>query len=192
MYLCALNHDQPSVKSLKNHKMNKIFKVFFLFVVLFAINGAANAQTIKIAHVNTNEVMNAMPDKAKAEKNLETYYNELQEQLKTMYTEYQNKLQDYQSNAETMSNLVKQSKEKEIVDLESRISAFQANAETEFEQKRAELLAPLLDKIQKAIDAVGKEKGFTYILDVATGTTVFIGDGAVDVTKDVKGKLGIK
>ena len=47
-------------------------------------------------------------------------------------------------------------------------------------------------KIQKAIDAVGKEKGFTYILDVATGTTVFIGDGAVDVTKDVKGKLGIK
>ena len=91
-----------------------------------------------------------------------------------------------------MSNLVKQSKEKEIVDLESRISAFQANAETEFEQKRAELLAPLLDKIQKAIDAVGKEKGFTYILDVATGTTVFIGDGAVDVTKDVKGKLGIK
>ena len=172
--------------------MNKIFKVFFLFVAFFALNSVASAQTIKIAHVNTNEVMNAMPDKAKAEKKLETYYNELQEQLKGMYTEYQNKLQDYQSNAETMSNLVKQSKEKELVDLESRITAFQSNAESEFDNKRAELLAPLLEKIQNAINAVGKEKGYTYILDVATGTTVYIGTDAVDVTNDVKSKLGIK
>ena len=172
--------------------MNKIFKVFFLFVVMFAMNGFANAQTAKIAHVNTNEVMNAMPEKTKAEKNLEKYYNELQDQLKVMYTEYQTKLQEYQANAETMSNLVKQSKEKELVDLESRITAFQANAENEFENKRAELLAPLLDKIQNAINAVGKEKGYTYILDVATGAAVYIGTDAVDVTKDVKGKLGIK
>ena len=171
--------------------MNRIIKVFFLAAALFAVNGFASAQ-VKIAHVNTNEVMNAMPEKAKAEKTLENYYNELQEQLKVMYNEYTSKLQDYQANAETMSNLVKQSKEKELVDLESRITAFQANAENEFEAKRAELLAPLLDKIQTAINAVGKEKGFTYILDVATGTTVYIGTDAVDVTKDVKAKLGIK
>ena len=171
--------------------MNRILKVFFLCVAFFAFSGVASAQ-IKIAHVNTNEVMNAMPEKTKAEKDLENYYNELQEQLKTMYTEYQNKLQDYQANAETMSNLVKQSKEKELVDLESRITAFQANAENEFDAKRAELLAPLLEKIQNAINAVGKEKGFTYILDVATGTTVYIGTDATDVTKDVKSKLGIK
>ena len=172
--------------------MNKIFKVFFLFVILLGLNGFASAQTVKIAHVNTTEVMNAMPDKAKAEKSLENYYNELQEQLKVMYNEYTSKLQDYQSNAETMSNLVKQSKEKELVDLESRITAFQANAENEFEAKRAELLQPLLEKIQNAINSVGKEKGYTYILDVATGTTVYIGSDAVDVTKDVKAKLGIK
>ncbi|MBR6272293.1 MAG: OmpH family outer membrane protein [Bacteroidales bacterium] len=172
--------------------MNKIFKVFFLFVVMFAMNGFANAQTVKIAHVNTNEVMNAMPERTKAEKNLENYYNELQDQLKVMYTEYQTKLQEYQANAETMSNLVKQSKEKELVDIESRITAFQANAESEFENKRAELLAPLLEKIQNAINTVGKEKGYTYILDVATGAAVYIGTDAVDVTKDVKTKLGIK
>ena len=172
--------------------MNKIIRVFFLAAALFVMNGFVSAQTMKIAHVNTNEIMNDMPDRAKAEKNLENYYNELQEQLKTMLGEYQNKLQDYQSNAETMSNLVRQSKEKELVDLESRITAFQNNAEESFENKRAELLKPLLDKIQNAINAVGKEKGYTYIIDVATGATVYIGTDAVDVTKDVKAKLGIK
>ena len=48
--------------------MNKFFKVCLLFVAFFALNGVVNAQTVKIAHVNTNEVMNAMPEKAKAEK----------------------------------------------------------------------------------------------------------------------------
>jgi outer membrane protein len=109
-----------------------------------------------------------------------------------MLGEYQNKLQDYQANAESMSNLVKQSKEKELVDLESRITAFQSNAEESFDAKRAELLQPLLEKIQNAINAVGKEKGYTYIFDTATGATVYIGTDAVDVTKDVKAKLGVK
>ena len=172
--------------------MNKIARIFCLVIALFAFNGFASAQSAKIAHVNTNEVMNAMPEKTKAEKDLEKYYNELQEQLKTMATEYQNKVQDYQANAETMSNLVRQSKEKEIVDLESRITAFQSNAENEFDAKRAELLAPLLEKIQNAIDSVGKEKGYTYILDIATGAAVYIGNDAIDCTKDVKAKLGIK
>lgn len=172
--------------------MNKITKVLFLAAGLFLLNGFVSAQTLKIAHVNTSEIMNDMPERPKAEKDLENYYNELQEQLRVMYSEYQTKLQDYQTNAETMSNLVKQSKEKELVDLESRITAFQANAENEFDAKRAELLQPLLEKIQNAINAVGKEKGYTYIIDLATGTAVYVGADAIDITKDVKAKLGIK
>ena len=171
--------------------MNKLFKVLFLGVALFVMSGMAQAQ-VKIAHVNTAEILDAMPDKATAEKSLEKYYGELQSQLQAMGSEYQNKVQDYQSNEATMSNLVKQSKEKEIIDLQTRIQQFQANAEQEFEAKRAELLAPILEKIQNAINTVGKEKGYTYMLDLATGAAVYVGTDAVDATKDVKAKLGVK
>ena len=171
--------------------MKRVFKVLFLGIALFMMSGVANAQ-VKIAHVNTAEVLDAMPDKAKAEKSLEKYYDELQNQLQAMAKEYQTKMQDYEANQATMSNLVKQSKEKEIVDLQTRIQQFQINAEDEFANKRAELLKPMLDKIQNAINSVGKEKGYTYILDISTGATVYIGDNAVDCTKDVKTKLGIK
>ncbi len=163
----------------------------FLGVALFVMSGVANAQ-VKIAHVNTAEILDAMPDKAKAEKDLEKYYGELQSQLETMAKEYQTKMQDYEANQATMSNLVKQSKEKEIIDLQTRIQTFQANAENEFESKRAELLKPILDKIQTAINNVGKEKGYTYVLDLATGAAVFVGDDAINATNDVKAKLGIK
>ena len=171
--------------------MKRLFRVMFLGVALFVMSGMAQAQ-VKIAHVNTAEILDAMPDKAKAEKDLEKYYGELQSQLETMAKEYQAKMQDYEANQATMSNLVKQSKEKEIIDIQNRIQQFQANAEGEFEKKRAELLSPILEKIQNAINSVGKEKGYTYVLDLATGAAVFVGDDAVDATKDVKGKLGIK
>ena len=171
--------------------MNKVLKVLFLAVALFVANGFVSAQ-VKIAHVNTAEILDAMPDKAKAEKDLEKYYGDLEKQLQAMATEYQTKMQDYEANQATMSNLVKQSKEKEIMDLQGRIQQFQANAENDFESKRGELLAPILTKIQDAINAVGKEKGYTYILDLATGTVVFKAADAVDATKDVKAKLGIK
>lgn len=171
--------------------MKKLFRVMFLGVALFVMSGMTQAQ-VKIAHVNTAEILDAMPDKAKAEKDLEKYYGELQSQLQTMAQEYQTKMQDYEANQATMSNLVKQSKEKEIIDIQNRIQQFQANAESEFENKRAELLKPILDKIQNAINQVGKEKGYTYMLDLATGAAVYVGDDAVDATKDVKAKLGLK
>ena len=191
MYLCRLKSNKNGVKLLKINKMKKMFKVLFLGIALFVMSGVAQAQ-VKIAHVNTAEILDAMPDKAKAEKDLEKYYGELQSQLETMAKEYQAKMQDYEANQATMSNLVKQSKEKEIIDIQNRIQQFQANAEGEFEKKRAELLSPILEKIQNAINSVGKEKGYTYVLDLATGAAVFVGDDAVDATKDVKGKLGIK
>ena len=171
--------------------MKKLFRVLFMGIALFVMSGMAQAQ-VKIAHVNTAEILDAMPEKAKAEKELEKYYEELQSQLQAMAQEYQSKLQDYEANQASMSNLVKQSKEKEILDLQNRIQQFQANAEQEFENKRAELLKPILDKIQNAINAVGKEKGYTYILDLATGAAVYIGDDAVDANPAVKTKLGIK
>ena len=170
--------------------MKRVFKVLFLGIALFVMTGVANAQ-VKIAHVNTAEILDAMPDKAKAEQDVERSYTELQNQLQAMAREYQTKMQDYEANQATMSNLVRQSKEKEIVDLQTRIQQFQLNAEEEFEKKRAELLRPILDKIQNAINAVGREKGYTYIIDLATGAAVWVGTDAVDCSRDVRAKLGL-
>ena len=107
-----------------------------------------------------------------------------------MAQEYQSKVQDYEANQATMNNLVKQSKEKEINDLGNRIQQFQNNAAQELEAKSEELQKPIVDKVKKAIDAVAKEKGFTYVFD--SSIPVYIGTDAVDITKDVKSKLGIK
>ena len=171
--------------------MKKLFSLLATATLIVAFGISANAQSLKIGHIDSSKVMELLPERTQMEQELQSYYTELQGQLQTMANEYQNKLQDYEAQSATMSNLVRQSKEKEIVDLQNRIQEFQQNAETAFDQKRMDLLKPLIEKVQNAVNAVGKEKGFTYILDLATGATVYVGDNAVDITSDVKTKLGI-
>jgi Skp family chaperone for outer membrane proteins len=78
---------------------------------------------------------------------------------------------------------------KYIETLEKRIQEFQSNAEIAMQNKQVELLNPIIEKVQNAVNAVGQEKGFTYILDKTAGVVVFIGENAIDITADVKAKL---
>lgn len=172
--------------------MKKFINLLVAAVFVTALGFSANAQSPKLGHIDSSKILEALPERTTMEQELQTYYTELQSQLQTMASEYQSKVQEYEAQSATMSNLVRQSKEKEILDLQNRIQEFQQNAEAAFEQKRAELLKPLIEKIQNAVNSVGKEKSFTYIFDIATGATVYIGDNAVDITDMVKTKLGIK
>ena len=171
--------------------MKKLVKLFFAVVLTVGVSLGVNAQSSKIGHVDSGAIMEIMPERTKVEQDLQTYYGELQAELQAMAVEYQNKVQDYQANEATMSNLIRQSKEKEVMDLQTRIQEFEGNASVAFEEKRLELLTPLIEKVQNAVNTVGKEKGFTYILDKAVGAVVYIGDDAIDITSDVKAKLGL-
>lgn len=169
--------------------MKKLSKVLVLVVLALGIGFGANAQSQKIGHVDSQAIIDLMPEGVKIQQDLQTYYAELQAELQAMANEYQTKLKDYEANQATMSNILRQSKEKEIIDLQGRIQDFQANAESDFAAKQAELSKPMLDKIQKAIDDVAKEKGIAYVFEKTV--VLSISDGSIDVTADVKKKLGL-
>lgn len=169
--------------------MKKLTKVLVLLVLAMGIGFGANAQGMKIGYVDSQVIIDMMPESAKIQQDLQAYYSELQAQLQAMATEYQNKMRDYEANSATMSNILRQSKEKEIVDLQGRIQEFQAGAEADLAAKQEELSKPMLDKIKKAIDDVVKAKGLAYVFEKTV--ILSIGDSAIDVTADVKAKLGL-
>ena len=171
--------------------MKKLSKVLVLLVLAMGMGFAANAQSQKIAYVDSSVISESMPEAAKIQQDLQAYYAELQQEYQSMATELQNKYKDYQANEATMSPILRQSKEKELVDLQGRIQEFESNAESALAEKRVELMQPLLEKVQDAINKVGKEKGLTYVIDKALGVVVYIGDDAIDITPDVKNKLGL-
>ena len=169
--------------------MKKLSKVLFFIVLALGINWAANAQSQKIGYVDSQVIIDMMPEGAKIEQDLQAFYGELQTELQAMVTEYQNKMRDYEANQATMSNILRQSKEKEIMDLQGRIQEFQANAEGELAAKQEELTKAMLDMIKTAIDAVVKAKGLAYVFEKTM--VLSIGESAIDITADVKAKLGL-
>lgn len=169
----------------------KILSKVFLLVALVSIGTFASAQNLKIGYIDSNEIMGMMPERDTIENKLVNFEKQLENELRAMANEYQTKLGEYQNNLATMSNLIRQSKEKELTDLQTRIQDFQQNADVDYGERRNELLTPLINKVKKAIEDVGKENSYTYIIDSATGVLLHIGTGADNVTAKVKAKLGI-
>jgi len=163
-----------------------------MVIVLCSFMSIGFSQTnAKLGYIDSNELLEMMPGKDSVQTVLQDYGKALENQLQTMYAEYQTKVQDYQANANTMSDIIRQTKEKELADLETRIQTFQQQADTDLQEKQVELLQPILDKAKNAITAVAKENGYTYIFDVGTGAFLFYEKGD-NVLPLVKVKLGLQ
>lgn len=172
--------------------MKKIKKGFLLLAVALFISGFGFAQsTLKIGYINSTKLMSTMPEADSAQAQVKSYATGLQKQMQSMAQEYQNKVREYQNNVGTMSDLIRQTKEKEISDLQQRIQSFQASADKDVQKKQQELFQPIIAKVKAAIDAVGKENGYTYILDVSQGVVLYYAPGN-DITPLVKKKLHLK
>lgn len=172
--------------------MKTMRKGFLLLAITLLFTGMGFAQgTLKIGYLDSQKLMSMMPESDSAQAQVKRYAQSLQAQMQAMGNEYKNKVQDYQNNQGTMSDLIRQTKEKEITDLQQRIQAFQGSADQDIQKKQQDLYQPIVEKVKNAIEAVGKEYHYTYILDVSQGTVLFYANGD-DVLPLVKKKLGLK
>ena len=172
--------------------MKTIRKGFLLLAIALLFSGVGFAQgTLKIGYIDSNKLMSMMPESDSAQAQVKMYAQNLQKQMQVMGQEYQKKIQSYQANAGTMSDLIRQTKEKEIADLQQRIQAFQASADKDIQKKQQQLFQPIIQKVKNAIDAVGKEYHYNYILDVSQGVVLYYANGD-NVLPLVKKKLKLK
>jgi len=79
----------------------------------------------------------------------------------------------------------------ELADLQKRMQDFQTSAQQKIEAKSQEYMKPLYDRVHAAIDAIAKEKGYTYVLD-SSQTSLLVSPPADDMMVAVKAKMGIK
>jgi len=170
--------------------MKKALLIIGLAIVTVLGVSNAIAQNSKIGHINSNDLLELMPEKDQAAKDVEAFAKQLENQLKTMSAEYETKLRDYQSQQALMTEPVRQTKIQEITDLEQRIQQFQLTAQESLQKKEGEILKPIIDKAKKAIEDVAKEKGYDYILDTGLGVVLYHKSGD-DILPLVKKKLGL-
>uniref|UniRef100_UPI0040560BBB OmpH family outer membrane protein n=1 Tax=Alistipes sp. TaxID=1872444 RepID=UPI0040560BBB len=164
-------------------------KLFILAAALFAI-GTVSAQ--KFARVNLQEIVVAMPEFEQAQKNLEAFGKDLQEQMEQIQVEFNNKLADFQKNQGTMAASVKQMRQQELEQLQQRFSEFQQIAQQDFQKKEAELIEPVQKKANDAVNKVAKAAGYIAVFNTSVPSLAYFDEAQLtDIAPLVKKELGI-
>jgi outer membrane protein len=156
---------------------------------LLLITSAITAQELKFGHINVQELIMELPDKKDADTKLQAEAQILQDRLKVMSEEHEKKYRDYIAQRETMPELIRTTTEKEIQDIEQRLQNYQLMAQQTLQKKEQELYQPILEKVQRAIDAVGQEQGLIYIFDISSQVVLYHSEKSLDCGPLVKAKL---
>ncbi|TVT40339.1 OmpH family outer membrane protein [Hymenobacter setariae] len=158
---------------------------------------AAHAQApLKIGYTSVEYVLSQMPERKQIESDLKTYSSQLESQMKAKQTDFQTKLDAYQKATQggtPMTAVVKADREKELQTLQQGLQEFSSTAQQSLQQKQQQLLSPALDKIQKNIDLVANENGYTYVLNSDAGSSPILLHGPKDgdISDLILKKMGI-
>jgi outer membrane protein len=169
-------------------------KKLVMFIACGLLAGTVLAQTTapKIGYVNSALLLQSMPERVNADSSVAKYARSFQEQIDIMMKDYQAKVQTYQGSEKTMTDAMKEVKQKELEDLGNRIQSTQQSAQEKLQQKKQDVYSPILEKAEKAIKEVAKDKKYDFIFDISAGGVMLYGNEAYDITKEVKTKLGLK
>ena len=163
-------------------------KLIVAIVAIFTLSTASAQQ--KIGHLNSTEILQAMPEYKKMSEDLEKKKADYAKLMETMYGEYEKKQKEVQEGGDKMTQTVLDLKVQEIKDLEKRLSDFEQKAQQDLQKLAEEMMKPLQEKYMKGVKEIAKEQGYSYILDLAAGGVVYYPETGYDITEAVKTKIG--
>jgi len=169
--------------------MKNILRVAAIFIFCFAV--AANVQAQKFGYINSAALLAEMPKVKQADSNIEAYQKQLEKRYQQDVQALQQMYMDIQAKVNEGSLSPKQQEEEaaKLRTKEEEIRKFEADSQQQLLKKREELVQPILDEVNTAIQAVAKENGYQFIFDEQV---LLYKDPAMDITKLVKTKLGLQ
>jgi len=166
-------------------------RVLLAIALTLGFAGTAVAQQ-KMGHLNVDELLSIMPETKSAEGEIQKYAQQLEGDATAMQGEYMTKMQNAQANVDTWTQLRLQKEQEELESMGQRIMQFNQSAQQELQRKQMDLMMPIIEKAQEAVNVVAKEQGLTYVLDASASKAVVIYlDGGDDIMPLVKAQLGI-
>lgn len=168
--------------------MNKILKVGSLLAMMCFAAISVKAQ--KFGYVNSQEILANMPEVKQATANLEALQKQLQKKLQDGMDKLQKDYVDIQQKVERGELSPKQQEEeaKKLQDRQMKLQQDEQGMVKQIEDKRAEELNPILEKVNKAIADVAKEDGYQFIFE--QGVLLYY-EESMDVGTKVKAKLNM-
>ena len=151
----------------------------------------ANAQA-KFGHVNTQEIIQAMPEYNTAKAEIDKLTSQYEADLKAMQDELQKKADAFDKEQATLPDNIKQRRQTELQEMYQKIQQSYQDNQQALQKASSEKMQAITAKVLEAIKAVGQAGDFVIINEINAGIPYISTTLSTDVTAQVKTKLGLK
>ncbi len=168
-------------------------KHFFLLLFVTALAFSAYGQ--RFAYVDTEYILDNIPEYKAAEREIEELSIQWQAEIENKFAEVDRLYRDYQAEAPLLPEEMKRQREEVIIDKEREAKELQVSRfgrEGELFAKRQELLQPIQDRVYDAVEQIANRGNYAVIFDKAGGAAMIFTDVRYDLSDDVLQRLGYR
>jgi outer membrane protein len=166
-----------------------------LIILILAFSGIASSFAQKYAFVDTEYILNNIPNYKAAQEQIDKLSAQYESEVKSLYNEIDKMYKDYQAEKVLLTDEVKTKREEQIITKEREAKKMQNDyfgEEGLLFKKRQELIKPIQDDVYNAVKALANEGGYAVIFDSASGPTMLYTNPRYDISDEVLQRLGYK
>ncbi len=142
-----------------------------------------------IVYVNTQAILPIAPGADSAGAAFQRLQGEFEGELNGLAEEINTLIGTYQQQQSLLDPTGRQQREQEIRDKQQEAASRQQELEVELDRRRAELLEPIVIRVNEIIEQIRSERSYSIVLDISAG--VVAADTSLDITTTVLERLGV-
>ncbi len=161
-------------------------------LILIMLVAPLSIMAQKFGYVNSAELIQQMPDFAKAQKKIQDLEKQYTDEFNNMRTELEKKGTEFEKLQQDSvpENILKRRYE-ELMQMQERLQAYGQEVSVNLQNEEQKEMIAIQTKLRDALDAVGREGGFVCVFDLAGGVPYISKTLCEDVSAKVRTKLGI-
>ena len=162
-----------------------------LALSLMALAPAAHAQqNLKFAYINSQVLLSNAPGRAEAQAQLEKELAAYRLQVQRMGDSLNALIADYRKQEAVLSPVAREARQKTITTREEEYQKRAQQMQEQAQQRNEALMQPIFERIQRVLEQVRAEDGYTMIFDVAASNGLVVAaDRNLDITDQVAARL---
>lgn len=173
-----------------------VFVYALPIVVLFTLGSVESAVAQQdIAYINSDEVLEQLPEYASVQENLEQLEQEWRNEIEAQEEEVQNLVEEFQARELLYTPDERERQQERIREARREVERLRSDyfgPEGRLFQRQQELLRPLQERILEAVEEIAEAAGYDYVFDTAGEYLFMYASPQHDLTEDVILELGIE
>ncbi|MFT5858538.1 MAG: outer membrane protein [Flavobacteriaceae bacterium] len=163
-----------------------------LILALTLILGTGFAYSQKYAYIDSDFILNEMPEYAAAKEKLDKLADRWTKDIEQRYALLNQKKENFAREEVLLPTEEKKKRQEEIDILQSEAMEMQKTrfgVKGDYFEKRKELIKPIQDRVYEAMQAIASKRSYAFVFDKANQSNLIYADAKYDISKTVLKEL---